>query len=41
MGFDRLENQYLGQNTGFLIDSTEDDGTLEGWMMMNDIGMNW
>ncbi|KAG8169789.1 hypothetical protein KVR01_000534 [Diaporthe batatas] len=40
VGLDRLENQYLNPNTGFLIDPTEDDGTLDGWMIMNDIGMN-
>lgn len=41
MGVDRLGDEYLSQNTGFLIDPTKDDTTLEGWMMMNDIGMNW
>lgn len=40
MGLDRPGTQFLSQSTGSLLDFPEDDGTLEGWMMMNDMGMN-
>lgn len=40
-GLNSLGSPFPGQDAGTLANPFDNDGILENWIMMNDIGMTW